>query len=263
MMNIRRRLGQHFLRDPYYAELMSSTATAAKASDVLELGTGTGILTDALCKRCRFVTSYEKDEDLYEQARVALAGYKNLRLVHGDGFKDEGEYDGFVSSLPYSESRRFVSWSASKHFKVAVVVVQEEFAEKLLAPVGGAKYRAVSVIARSCFDISLLRTIPAQVFEPPPKVNSSLLLLLRRRTLSRKVGSWVFRLFGYRGKTVSSTLKHLRLDPSLAGNSLNSRIGWIDAEEMYKLAENIAKADPATQEPLDDESRNSGNNSPS
>ena len=240
-MSLRKRLGQHILLDKIYVELIASSAAATMPSSILEIGTGTGILTEFLCRKCDRVVSYEKDRKLLEAARLRLKKHKNVILVLGDGFQTKEDCDTFVSNLPYSQSRKFILWASEKKFKSAVVTVQHEFAEKIFAKAGEGNYRAVSVIGRASFHVSIIGTIPRNAFDPAPRVDSSILLFSRKRILSTESIRSIIKLFSYKGKTVASALKHLNLNLNFPNQILLSRIGRLDVDDMYEIAERIAE----------------------
>jgi 16S rRNA (adenine1518-N6/adenine1519-N6)-dimethyltransferase len=100
----------------------------------------------------------------------------NLELVNRDLFREKDiEFDVFVSNLPYSKSRDAFEWLAARKFDRAIVMVQKEFAEKLLAKPGEKNYRAITAIASYCFAMEPLLDVGADAFEPRPKVASTVL----------------------------------------------------------------------------------------
>ncbi len=237
-----RLLGQHTLVDLDVVEDMVEAAGLNGVEVVYEIGTGSGVLTERLCSLAGSVVSCEVDEALY---RVALSRLdkKNLRLVRGDGFDMDVKFDVFVSSLPYYCSTRFVRWLLNKKFKRAVVLLQKEFVEKMLAEVGGRCYKAVSVLARYSFNITPIRDVPPDAFTPKPKVQSTLVLITPKpnRSLSKEVVQTVYKLFTLRRKKVLTALKMLTknaevctlpLQPAL----LTKRVASLTPKEVVELA---------------------------
>jgi 16S rRNA (adenine1518-N6/adenine1519-N6)-dimethyltransferase len=197
------RLGQHFLVDVSALQNIVRACELDGKAVVCEAGTGTGILTKELCKHAGRVISYEVDRQLFtgaESIRVA-----NLELVNRDLFREQDvKFDVFVSNLPYSKSRDAFEWLATKKFDLAVVMVQKEFAEKLLARPGKKNYRAITAIASYCFKIEPLFDVDADAFEPRPKVKSTVLKISSVRRLTRQQIRNVNFLFSKRNKKAST-----------------------------------------------------------
>ena len=107
-----RARGQHMLISEETADRFVDSARISKDETVLEIGTGTGMITKRLCAMGKNVIGYEIDNQLFEKASQILSSYNNLELNLGDAFSPSNEthFDVCVTSLPYSESLRFVKW---------------------------------------------------------------------------------------------------------------------------------------------------------
>jgi 18S rRNA (adenine1779-N6/adenine1780-N6)-dimethyltransferase len=205
------RLGQHFLKnEEAIRRLVGSVPLPPKK--VLEIGTGDGRLTGHLVEACYEVTSYEIDGRLHAQARKRLGDAGNLRLLLGDGFEDENEYDVLVSSLPYYASRRFVEWFSAVTTPLGIVILQKDFSDKILCEPGGRKYGAYSVLTSYCFATKELFVVPPHDFEPMPRVYSSVLQMQRLRSLSdaKLTALRLKALFSYRGRLMASFVRDMR-----------------------------------------------------
>ena len=181
--------------------MISDSADLAGDDIVLELGTGRGILTRVLCERAGLVISAESDRALYDDAVRSMGKVGNLRLIHGDGFGTGEKFCVFVSNLPYSESRNAIEWLVQQRFSRAIIMVQKEFAEKLIRT--GAS-RAVSILANHAFEIRKLFDVARHNFDPPPKVDSVILELVQKNTVPKGVVRAVNGLFSYRRKTIQN-----------------------------------------------------------
>ena len=244
-MSRRRLLGQHTLIDPTVVNAIVEAAELRGDEVVYEIGAGSGVLTERLCKAASRVISSEIDEELYNAALSRL-NYPNLILVKGDGFELNVEFDVFVSSLPYRCSSRFVRWLLSKRFKRAVVLLQKDFVDKLLAKVGTKYYRAVSVLAQYAFNVSPIMSVPPDAFTPKPKVHSSVVVMTPKPNihLSCEVVKTVYKLFALRKKKVSTALKILTKDVDLrcfTQDLLEKRIAALTPSEAIGLAELLVK----------------------
>jgi len=233
-MNKRRLLGQHVLIDNGILRTIADYAELDRNDVVFEIGTGNGELTAELCKRAKRVISYEVDEQLNKEAQNTLGKHSNLILINGDGFKANYDFDVFVSNLPYSRSRVAIEWLAERHFDRAIVMVQKEFAAKLLAS-NGKNYRAVSALAQHCFDIKQIMQVGKNAFYPRPKVDSVLLKIVKKRKVSKDVVRALKLLFSFRGKKLSSVGRKLGIN-----ESGDMRVERLSPEEAIRLAEKIA-----------------------
>ena len=186
---------------------ITSAAYIGKDEIVLEAGTGQGILTAELCKYAKQVISYEIDIKLYRKVQEQLLSqFKNLELVNADLFKtkDPHFFDVFISNLPYSRSRDAIEWLSTQEFDRAILMVQEEFADKLTARPGNKNYRAISALAAHCFTCEKLFKVRRESFEPQPKVQSSIIRIIPINTVTREMVRNINLLFSRRNKNASS-----------------------------------------------------------
>lgn len=229
----RQRLGQHMLVDRKVLEKILKAAAISNDEAVCEAGTGVGILTTELCRRAKIVISYEVDGRFYDRAKMELK-FDNLELVHGDLFRSDVSFDAFVSNLPYSRSRDAIEWLATRKFKRAVIMVQQEFANKLMAPPGAPDYRAVSALAGHCFAIEIIARVGSSSFLPPPAVESVILKVFQLHEISRQTIKSLNWLFSKRNKRASSVAEKLGRDRSEYGEK---RIDQLEPGALVELAE--------------------------
>lgn len=227
--NRRHRLGQHFLQSKNIAKTIVESAQITSKDTVLEIGTGPGILTPLLCEKAKSVISIEADEKLYSDAILKFSKIPNLEIMFGDGFESDLDFDIFVSNLPYSQSKRAIEWLAQKKFKTAVIMVQQEFAEKLMAK--NREIHAISVVADYSFDISKIVKVGKNNFLPPPKVDSLVLQLRPKKQITEKLIDSIEKLFSQRRKTITNIAKSF-------GKSIKSdkRIEELSPDELIKIA---------------------------
>ena len=200
----RQRLGQHMLVDGKVLAKIIDAAEISKSEIVCEAGTGRGILTAELCKRAKYVVSFEVDAGLLGMARQELH-FDNLELVKGDTFKSgEITFDVFVSNLPYSRSRDAIEWLATQKFDRCIVMVQREFADKLAAAPGDADYRAISALANYCFKITNVTSVDRKSFYPQPLVDSAVLKIVPVHRVTKDTISKLNFLFSRRNRKAKS-----------------------------------------------------------
>ena len=200
----RHRLGQHMLVDNKVLQKIISAAGITNGETVCEAGTGLGILTAELCKRAKKVISFEVDKGFMEKAKEQLR-YENLELVSSDPFKITAlDFEVFVSNLPYSRSRDAIEWLATQKFYRGVIMVQREFAEKLVAAPGAKGYRAISALAGHCFKMSQITSVGRKSFSPQPEVESVVLKIVPTNTVTRETIKRLNLLFSRRNRRASS-----------------------------------------------------------
>ncbi|MDE1857139.1 MAG: ribosomal RNA small subunit methyltransferase A [Candidatus Micrarchaeota archaeon] len=171
-----RRLGQNFLLDRSVAQ---AEAAHAEGKVVLEVGPGLGILTDELCRTAKKVIAVEKDRRLFEMLE-ANSECRNLELINSDFFKaDQGMISGadiMISNIPYSISSPLLEWLYDKGMQ-AVLCLQKEFVERMLAQPGSSEYSKLSVMTALRCSVTYIMDVPRGSFYPVPKVDSAVVYL--------------------------------------------------------------------------------------
>jgi 16S rRNA (adenine1518-N6/adenine1519-N6)-dimethyltransferase len=210
-------------------------AGIGKCETVCEAGTGHGILTEELCKRTQRVITFEVDRKLFSHARDKLKS-RNLELVNADLFKTADlRFDVFVSNLPYSRSRDAFEWLAVQKFNRAIVMVQEEFADKLAAAPGDKNYRAISALSSYCFRSEKLFKVQSRSFEPPPLVESAVLRIIPINTITKETIKNVNFLFSKRNKKASTVAAKAGIQADFG----DKRIDQLAASDLVKIAESM------------------------
>jgi 16S rRNA (adenine1518-N6/adenine1519-N6)-dimethyltransferase len=228
----RRRLGQHYLVDEVVVEKMVSFAGIRPSEDVLEIGTGEGALTNHLVGLGKSLTAYEVDPTNYHKTLESVKKGK-VRLHLGDAFDESPDFDVLVSSLPYSESSRFVAWISRMKYDRGVVLLQDDFVKKLLSEPGSRDYRAISVLAQLSSDVKALSKVGRDAFSPRPKVGSVIVMIRPRIRLSRSDVAAVRRLFSLRRRQVDSVVGELGMAPH--GSFGSRRVNSLSPEEVRTL----------------------------
>jgi len=175
---------QHFLVDdrvldrlPEYAvEGSARDGDAADLSHVLEIGGGTGALTDRLLAVADEVTVVERDPELAEFLQEEFAdeiAAGRLTVIEGDALDIElPEFTASVSNLPYGASSEFV-FRLLPEKRPLVLMLQREFAERMAAAPGTEEYGRLSVAAGHYADVAVVEPVPPEAFSPPPAVDSA------------------------------------------------------------------------------------------
>lgn len=204
----RPRLGQHFLKDARYAERSVEAAGLRPHDVVLEVGPGTGVLTRLLAARCAKVVAVELDDALAD----ALDAGPNVELIRGDAVVAPlPRFDACVSNLPYQISSPFLFRLLALDFRVAVLLVQKEFADRLVAGPGGGDYGRLSVNAQRKARVEIVARVPPGAFDPPPRVDSAIVRIVPQAPAfdvvdERLYDEVVERAFGQRRKKLGNTV---------------------------------------------------------
>ena len=231
---IKRKLfGQHFLKSNSIAQSIVSEAEITQKDIVFELGIGLGILTPLLCNNANKVISIDADETLVNQAKSKFSKIDNLILKSGDGFKNKDSFSIFVSNLPYSRSKDAIEWLAQTPFSHGVIMVQKEFADKLL-PKPSKNRKAISIIANHAFEIKLFSKVGKNNFSPPPKVDSVILKIIKKNTMSKDLIEIINKIFSYRRKTIKNILKQFNKK-----TVIDKRVDDLSGDEIINLANQI------------------------
>ncbi len=182
----KKSLGQHWLHDQQVLEDIAASAEISATDTVLEIGPGLGTLTSVLVEQAKQVIAVEFDEILAKQLPQRVPA-KNLSVVIEDilrfDFTQLPTGYKLVANIPYyltSNLIRTLSETANPP-TVAVLLVQKEVAERVAAEPGAMSI--LSVTAQYYWQVEVGNIVPAELFTPPPKVDSQVLIMQRRPIL--------------------------------------------------------------------------------
>lgn len=183
MAGPKKSLGQHWLHDRFVLEHIADCADINENDTVLEIGPGLGTLTSELLRRAKKVVAVEFDAELARKLPGQFPG-KNLEVINHDiltfdltqlppGYK-------VVANVPYYITSKIVHllMTSSNKPANAVLLVQKEVAQRIAAPAGDMSILAIS--AQLFAEARLGDIVPAELFTPPPKVDSQVIILETR-----------------------------------------------------------------------------------
>ena len=171
--------GQHLLKNPMILKEIVNKANIKPSEIVLEIGPGTGNLTMLMLEVAKQVIAVEVDPRMVAQLlkRVGISEYQHkLKLLQGDVLKTNLPYfDLCVANIPYQISSPLIFKLLSHRplFKCAVLLIQREFAMRLVAKPGSEFYCRLSVNVQLLARVDHLMKVGKNNFSPPPKVESS------------------------------------------------------------------------------------------
>ncbi|WP_194766174.1 16S rRNA (adenine(1518)-N(6)/adenine(1519)-N(6))-dimethyltransferase RsmA [Tamlana sp. I1] len=228
----KKHLGQHFLNDESVAERIADSLTLKNYKKVLEIGPGMGVLTKYLLKKD--ITTYVVEIDS-ESVEYLQANYLNLapRIIEKDFLKYDlnevfkGEPFAIIGNFPYNISTQIVFKTLEMRDQIPEFsgMFQKEVAERICSKEGSKIYGILSVLAQAFYDAEYLFTVPPNVFNPPPKVDSGVLRLTRKADYSLPCDEKLFfktvkTAFQQRRKTLRNSLKTFNLSDNLKANSI-------------------------------------------
>ncbi len=236
-------LGQNFLIDSNISKRIVDSAEISEGEKVLEIGPGRGALTELLSSKGNLI-AIEKDKWL---AVVLKQKFKeNVEIIEGDILKwDVPPIDVIVANLPYSISSPILFRLFNYEWTRAVLMFQEEFANRLVAKPGSKIYGRLSVMANHFVDTKKLFKVSKTAFQPQPKIHSQVVKLVRREpdyalddfdTFEKVVKS----IFTHRRKKVRNCIK--LTFPNLVLDNLNYmdlRAEILTPSEIAELSNSI------------------------
>jgi 16S rRNA (adenine1518-N6/adenine1519-N6)-dimethyltransferase len=222
----RHQFGQNFMIDQNLVRAVAEAGSLGLQDSVIEVGPGTGTLTDELLERAGSVVAVEIDRDLAGLLRETNADRPNFSLIEGDALSGKhalnpqllatisqslraGRPVKLVANLPYNIASPLVIELLIAGVELLAFTVQKEVALRLAGQAGSEDYGPLTVMAQMLSRVEILRTLPPQVFWPPPKIESALVRLSRDDRLGDKVrpfGAFVHAIFSFRRKTLRRAL---------------------------------------------------------
>ena len=236
-------LGQNFLIDSNIAKRIVAAANIEVGEDILEIGPGRGALTEILAPKGNLL-AVEKDKWLAVVLQQKLS--EQAKIVEDDILNYEiPKVDVIVANLPYSISSPILFRLFNYEWDRAILMFQEEFANRLVAKSGSKVYGRLSVMANHYAKITKLFKVSKTAFQPQPKIHSQVVKLVRQtpnynlldyETFEKVVKS----IFMHRRKTIKNCLKLTFPDLDLEQFPyLNQRAEVLNPEQIADLSNKI------------------------
>ncbi len=252
MIRPKKHLGQHFLNNSLIADkIVKSLDVSNSAKFVLEIGPGTGILTDRLIDKEFELQAIELDSEsvVYLQSKYID---KNIKIIEGNFLRLDLETlfnssFSLIGNFPYNISSQifFKVIENRELIDEVVCMIQKEVAQRIAEPPGSKKYGILSVFLQAFFDIEYLFTVKPGSFYPPPKVESGVIRLVRNDIQNLDCDEKLFfrvvkQAFQNRRKTLRNALKPINLPSQLLQEPmLDRRAETLGINEFVLLTNKI------------------------
>lgn len=250
-LRAKRRFSQSFLVSRHAVERIVVALDPREDELTVELGPGLGTLTGALLRAGARVHAIDLDADMLVVLRRELGEVETLTMSEGDAAHvdlsalAEGGRIALAGNLPYAATGAILKNVVvhRRAIRRAVIMVQREVRDRLLAGPGSKTYGALSVFVQAAFDVTSVLKVSAGSFHPPPKVDSAV-VRLDALAQPRAVEDDAFRAvvraaFGQRRKTLRNSLSTLAgADDALAACGIDGsrRAETLTVEELAALA---------------------------
>lgn len=254
----RKSLGQNFLIDQNLIGKLIDSAGVGEGDLVLEVGPGTGTLTEALLERGCTTISCELDRGLAELLRDRLGANPLFTLIEGDCLESKHvvspaivEVIGdrpflLVANLPYNAATPLITTLLIAHplCRGIYVTIQKELAERICAAPGSKDYGPVAVVTTALATTKRIATLGPECFWPRPQVTSSMIAIERKgKPLTddpEALAAMSKRLFANRRKQIGSVLgREVQLP---AGIERTMRAEQLSPEQIISLAKGAHSA---------------------
>ena len=240
------KFDQNFIINKNVVDRIINLLDIKKTDTILEIGAGTGHLTKFLLEKAKKVIAIEKDKKLIDILEKEIIDNK-LELINSDFLKvdlQKLKFDKIVGLIPYSISQEIIEKIIGT--KKAILVVQKEFAEKLVACEGFENYVATTVIAQNYSDIKYVSKIKKGSFYPVPKVDSAIIEIVPNdNKMDARYKEFVKNLFRYSNKDLPNAIKLiLKNEPTLFSEIditkvpkelLKKKIKQLNIKEIQKI----------------------------
>ncbi|MBI1368781.1 MAG: ribosomal RNA small subunit methyltransferase A [Planctomycetes bacterium] len=250
----RHRFGQNFLHDANKLAAILVAADLSADDVILEVGPGTGVLTEAMLEAGARVVAVELDRDMVMLLRDRLGPDSDrFTLIEGDALDGKhalntaidaalggrGKPFKLVANLPYNIASPLLAILAADWpgMTLGIVMIQREVADRLVAAPGSKTYGPISVILQAMCELDVVTNLSPHCFWPKPKVDSAVVRLRRRAAPlcddPHALSAFLQTLFSKRRKQIGAILG--RDQPMPPGLDLSLRPEQLSVEQIIAL----------------------------
>lgn len=185
---------------------------------VMEIGGGTGNLSKLLAERAKHLIIIEKDWEFAENLKFLFKKKKNVTIIEGDflelseneilSISKQEKIDMIISNVPYSISSPLLFKLREFRFEKAILCLQKEFVERMVAKPGDRDWSRLSVMTNRYFKPIYLKKVGKGSFKPVPQVDSAIVMLFNKnQKVDPELDSFVEKLFSHRKNTLHAASK--------------------------------------------------------
>ncbi|KZS40963.1 16S rRNA methyltransferase [Aquimarina aggregata] len=259
----KKHLGQHFLNDEPIAKKIGDTLTLNGYQNVIEIGPGMGVLTKYIVQKDLNLIAMDLDSEsiAYLNTSFQLEHNEVLRntsfkVLEADFLKFDldslfpNEQFAITGNFPYNISTQIVFKTIEHRDRIPEFtgMFQKEVAQRICEKEGSKAYGILSVLAQAFYDAEYLFSVPPDVFNPPPKVDSGVLRLIRKKDYSLPCNEKLFfrvvkTAFGQRRKTLRNSLKVFQLSDEIkASEIMAKRPEQLSVQQFLELTSILEKS---------------------
>ncbi|MEA3444031.1 MAG: 16S rRNA (adenine(1518)-N(6)/adenine(1519)-N(6))-dimethyltransferase RsmA [Bacteroidota bacterium] len=247
MIRAKKSLGQHFLNDMNIAKKIVDLLSVKENSNVLEVGPGTGVLTQFLLENKEI--NFKQIEIDKVSVDFLLKKYPELQndLIEASFLKTDIQSIfkapfSLIGNFPYNISSQilFKVLENRDHVPEVVCMLQKEVAERIASPHGSKRYGILSVLMQTFYNVEYCFTVNENVFIPPPRVKSAVIKFTR--ISNKKLNcdeKFLFRIvkqgFNQRRKTLRNSLKSILVNLPTHQEVFNKRPEQLSISEFESL----------------------------
>lgn len=249
----KKSLGQHFLTDKNIIYKIIDAIIADDDDRIIEIGPGTGALTKWMAEKFNDLHAIEIDQRavkvLKEEIGQITIHEKDVLKVNWPDIVDPSKNNVVMGNLPYyiTTPILFDLLENRTLFSEAILMMQKEVAERLVAKPSSKQYGILSVQTQLFCSPEILFDVSRNSFSPPPKVTSSVIKLTFDKpelSFSDKTLKTIVRTaFNQRRKKLSNSLKPVLEDYQPEGYNFDDRAEHWPPETYAKLAEHLEQSD--------------------
>ena len=177
-LSARKKFGQNFMVDEAALQAIAEAVTVKKEETLIEIGPGLGFLTRRLAQKTNHLIAIEKDKAFAAYLSKMFNG-SSVKIIEADILKVDIKTAYVVGNIPYNITSPILEWLIfhRRSVKQAVLTMQWEVAERLMAKPGGKLWGSLSIFVQIYTKVSLVRKVSRQCFWPAPEVDSAIVKL--------------------------------------------------------------------------------------
>lgn len=254
----KKHLGQHFLVDRSIAAKIADSLDTVAVDNLLEIGPGTGVLTQFLVQKPVSIIAMDVDEESINYLNSSPEfdiQTADIEIWQADFLEENinaifrAEEFAIIGNFPYNISSQILFRTIENRDRVPAFcgMFQKEVAKRICSGPGSKSYGILSVLTQAFYHTEYLFTVPPAVFNPPPKVDSGVLRLQRKENYRLGCDEKLFFKvvktgFQQRRKTLRNSLKRLNLSDELRKDPVfKRRPEALSVSEFVDLTQKIAE----------------------